>query len=222
MGCVLSFFNTDLPVLYSGEVGDARGVSVSTNGNRVADIRPLGRIQTVQVEVEPNETEVTEDDGDSLQSRMIGAEAGSGEESREEGMKTEGESGGEIIGEGRVTGREDFVEETRGSQVQRSSPTPPPTTQPQLMPVQQLAGPTGEKSALGPGRLSPHSLPTVAEGLQEAGTKRSLAGKKSKKSKALSTKDLLPLHQDVGRSNKQLLEPATPEFKPTAEWVHVP
>lgn len=199
---------------------DARGISVSTNGNRVADIRPLGRIHTVQVEVEPDvgETEITEDDGDSLQSRVNGGEAGSGEESREEGRKAESEI---VSDEGGVTGRVDETRRRRDSQELRSSPTPPPTTQPQPMPLQQLAGPTGEKSTLGPGRLSPHSLPTVAEGLQEAGTKKASAGKKSKKSKALSIKDLLPLHRDVGRSNKQLLEPTTPEFKPTAEWVHV-
>lgn len=93
----------------------------------------------------------------------------------------------------------------------QSSPVPVAHTQAQLVPT-----PSNEKAVAGLGRFSPPSLPAVAEGLQEAGRK---AGKKSKKSKPLSTKDLLPLHKDVGRSNKQLLEPSTPEFRPTADWV---
>lgn len=177
----------------------------------MADIRPLGRIHTVQVEVEPNvgENEVTEEGKEEA-----GGEEGAGREVREgEGeQEADGESGGEDGDEGGEIGKMDGVEELRerkNSQEQiNSSPAP-------LQPsVQKLAGSAHERGALG--RISPHSLPTVAEGLQEAASRK---GKRSKKSKPLSTRDLLPLHQDVGRSNKQLLEPTTPEFQPTPDWV---
>lgn len=202
-----------------------RGFSVATNGNRVADIGPLGRIHTVQVEVEPDDVEESE----------VNEEGGVPQNGGDSG----GEETGEATGEGEETGsgKEAGVEEgTREetSQEQPPSPSavpPPPTSRsavpstpeaqsPPSAPAQQLASPASEKGAPGPGRLSPSSLPTVAEGLQEAGRKAAATKKsKSKKSKGLSTKDLLPLHKDIGRSNKQLLEPATPEFKPTAEWV---
>ena len=45
------------------------------------------------------------------------------------------------------------------------------------------------------------------------------AGKKKLKPKPLSNKDLMACHQDVARSNRELVEPSTPEFKPTSEWV---
>ena len=45
------------------------------------------------------------------------------------------------------------------------------------------------------------------------------AGKKKSKPKPLSNKDLMACHQDVARSNRELMEPSTPEFKPTSEWV---
>lgn len=100
--------------------------------------------------------------------------------------------------------------------------TQPPTTETKHSSSQQssrrLPAPVPLFSS-GQGRGSPPSFPTVAEGLQEAGRRAASAKTKSKKSKPRSTKDLLPLHQDVGRSNKQLLEPSTPDFKPTPEWV---
>ena len=45
------------------------------------------------------------------------------------------------------------------------------------------------------------------------------SGRKKSKPKPLSNKDLIACHQDVARSNRELVEPSTPEFKPTAEWV---
>lgn len=203
----------------SGGGEDGPGVSVATNGNRVADIRPLGRIHTVQVEVEPNvgENEEVPEEGESPQSGDSGREDTGGETGRD---------GGET-GSGRETGVEEGLREETSQEEPPSPPAPssqstiPSTTGARLppsqpVPTQQLAAPPSENS----GRLSPSSLPTVAEGLQEAGRKASATKKsKSKKPKGLSTKDLFPLHQDVGRSNKQLLEPSTPDFKPTTEWV---
>ena len=46
-----------------------------------------------------------------------------------------------------------------------------------------------------------------------------LKSTKKGRPKGLSVNDLLPLHKDVGVSTKQLVEPATPDFKPTPEWV---
>ena len=153
-------------------------VSVATNGDRVADIRPLSHIQTVQVEVEPNV-----EDGE----------------------------------DGKVD--EETPPAAEGEEDEPSMPPLPVQLSEQPPHPEPQSTPMSKKDVPGLGRLSPPALPTVAEGLQEAGRKAAAAGKKSKKAKALSTRDLLPLHKDVGRSNKQLLEPATPEFKPTAEWV---
>lgn len=105
-------------------------------------------------------------------------------------------------------------------QAEAQSPHPTGVTSVQT-PVQPLSGAKNEEGVVALDRLSPPPLPTVSEGLQEAGRKAASVGKKSKKSKPLSTKDLLSLHKDVGKSNKQLLEPSTPEFKPTAEWVSI-
>ncbi len=157
------------------------GVSVATNGDRVADIRPLGHIQTVQVEVEPS----------------TGVDGVDGEETP---PAAENES-------------------TQDPPSLSSLDPPSQAQQPPPDPEPPQPSPMNRKDVPAMGRLSPPSLPTVAEGLQEAGRKAAASGKKSKKSKPLSTKDLLPLHKDVGKSNKQLLEPATPEFKPTADWV---
>ena len=158
--------------------GIAPSVSVATNGDRVADIRPLGHIQTVQVEVEPNASHDGEDG--------------------EETSPAESESA-----QGHAS---------------LSSPVPPSTPPPQDLGQPQTSSPISKRDVPELSRLSP-PLPTVAEGLHEAGRKAAASGKKYKKSKPLSTKDLIPLHKDVGKSNKQLLEPATPEFKPTADWV---
>ncbi len=74
----------------------------------------------------------------------------------------------------------------------------------------------------GPLRASPLPSHAISEGLDEAGRRlMSSSKKKSGKPKVLSVHDLMPLHQDVGRNNKQLLEPSTPEFKPTSEWVGI-
>lgn len=184
---------------------DGRTVSV---GNRVADIRPLGRIHTVQVEVEPN------DDGGGVEG--------------DPASPVEVNAAPPAPGEGDPATRE-------GGTASPPSPdpvTPPPEAQPPTLPAaseRQLPAPVSgaqtsaglaiESGAYGLERLSPLSLPAVAEGLQEAGKRAASNSKKSKKAKPLSTRDLLPLHQDVGRSNKQLLEPMTQEFQPTAEWV---
>ena len=45
--------------------------------------------------------------------------------------------------------------------------------------------------------------------------------KKTGKGKPATAKDLLPLHKEVARNNQQLIEPTTPDFKPTTEWVCV-
>ena len=190
---------------------DGRNVSVATNGNRVADIRPLGRIHTVQVEVEPS------NDDAAIQGDPAQGEGNASPPAPEDDPAT----------------REDTA--SPSSQIPTDPVTPPPqaqSTQPPTLPPTsetQLPGPVAgarmpaalasESGAYGVERLSPLSLPAVAEGLQEAGKRAASNSKKSKKVKPLSTKDLLPLHQDVGRSNKQLLEPMTPEFQPTPEWV---
>ena len=227
-------------------------VSVATTGDRVADIRPLGRIQTVQVEVEPNPAEEEEpEEPDSAE--------------KENASPTE--KAPDLAEERKIDGEGEGTVESPSSRLPPPPQTPSPTSQPSEEalpsthqspattkaslaeeappPTSSLASvplttgegtppaslpshaavhsqhgtsPAQQRGASAVGRISPQALPTVAEGLQEA-EKKAASAKKPKKVKALSTKDLLPLHQDVGRSTKQLVEPATPEFKPTAEWV---
>ena len=168
-------------------------MSVAMNTDRVADIQPLHHIQTVQVEVEP------------------------------EGTRDSGEE--ELVAH--RDRPQDIPPPAQGSPVSADIHPPEPPATADIHPPEPPSTHTpvpdikNEGGVAGLGRFSPPSLPTVSEGLQEAGRKAAFAGKKQKKSKPLSTKDLLPLHKDVGRSTKQLLEPSTPEFKPTAEWVSV-
>lgn len=185
-----------------------RGVSVAINSDRVADLRPLQHIKMVQVEVEPETTRQ-----DSLDAEDAPRDEGEGE-------GEEHPSPGE--------GANEPQSPPQTPQTPQSPQTPQAEPQVSQMPVvasaqspvQPPPDTKGEVGVAGLGRLSPPSLPTVSEGLQEAGSRKAaVTGKKGKKAKPLSTRDLLPLHKDVGRNNKQLLEPSTPEFKPTAEWV---
>ena len=65
-------------------------------------------------------------------------------------------------------------------------------------------------------------LPPLMSPADDISGQRSPAGgKKKSKPKPLSNKDLMGCHQGVARSNRELMEPSTPEFKPTSEWVCV-
>ena len=170
-------------------------VSVSKDGDRVADIRPIGRIQTVQVEVEPDVTGDVSSDGENPE-------------------PTNDDENGEN------SNKEDPLPPSQSPSSHPLSTESSPESQQSQLSSQQTASalstPTSKQSISKQDQVSP--LPTVAEGLEEAARKVSTK-KKSGKPKPLSEKDLMPLHQDIGKSNKQLLEPSTPEFKPTAEWV---
>lgn len=162
-------------------------MSAARNDERVANIGPPGRIQTVEVEVEPN---VAEGDEESISEQRADQE--------KDGSATE--------------------QAAPSSSPTASVPTPPPTAQsPQAAAQTVPFPPNSAGSTIKSGGISPLPPPTFAEGLEEAG--RKATKKKSGKAKPLSGKDLIPLHQDIGRSTKQLVEPSTPDFKPTAEWV---
>ena len=158
-----------------------QGVSVSSSGSRVADLQPLGRVNTVQVEVEPEADNIVDNKEDSEPEQPI------------------------------ASVREEMSHLTTKSTVSdlHSPPPPPP---PASTPTRAKATPSDASA------MMPDS--TVAEGLEEAARRvASTKKKRSGKSKPLSVKDLMPLHQDVGRSNRQLVEPLSPDFQPTPEWV---
>lgn len=61
-------------------------------------------------------------------------------------------------------------------------------------------------------------LPPLMSPADDISGQRSPAGgKKKSKPKPLSNKDLMACHQDVARSNRELVEPSTLEFKPTTK-----
>ena len=65
--------------------------------------------------------------------------------------------------------------------------------------------------------LPSHALMSPTDDM--SGQRSPGSGRKKSKPKPLSNKDLIACHQDIAKSNRELVEPSTPEFKPTAEWV---
>ena len=238
---------------FSGE--DDSGMSLTTSGDRVADIQPIGRLQTVQVEVEPDagvlEEEVQQDMEEEVKEKQevenedepVDGEAkvASGE-TEVAGEESEAAGGESKIAEDEAKPTEgvakppedkelsakkgrppESIKETELSLVSDTPTSPTPSTTPSASsislssPSQPL--PASRRIPRGGASFLPNSA--VAEGLDEAARRasRSSLKKKASKTKPLSGKDLFPLHQDVGRSNRQLAEPTTPNFKPTPEWV---
>ena len=182
----------------------------------VADIAPPGRIQTVEVEVEPKRD----------------SDGGDGSEGENKEPPSPTDKDGAVKSTTSVDSEEPQEQESPGSQ-----PPPPPISQPSSEaavqsqrqelhtssihpPPTHFASPASSIAGLSPaiGQASSASdLPPMSM------TNPDVIGqpvmKKKAKPKPVLTKDLLPLHKEVGYSNKQLIEPSTPEFKPTPEWV---
>ena len=184
--------------------GDHEGVSISSSGDRVADLQPVGQVQTVQVEVAPDAGHLSDVEEDP------------------------------VPAEPNEISKEEISDGTTGCSASEPPASDLPASEPPASNLSASEPPASNLSA------APASTPvnsntfhaccddsksllinsTVAEGLEEAGRRAtSSTKKKSKKSKPVSVKDLIPLHQDVGKSNRQLVEPLTPDFQPTSEWV---
>ena len=102
------------------------------------------------------------------------------------------------------------------------APTFPPSSseQEQVVPPIQASPQTTPSVATGSQAL-PRSLPVGAQSYASAYDARPIKGK-GKPHKSPLTRDLMPLNKDVARSTQSLVEPvATPDFKPTPEWVGV-
>ncbi len=93
------------------------------------------------------------------------------------------------------------------------TPTQPPLTQ---------APPSSHISPATPSQASPltQAPPSVVPTHIEP-EKSKPGKKKTGKGKPATANDLLSLHKEVARNNQQLIEPTTPDFKPTTEWVRV-
>ena len=204
----------------------------------VADIKPPGQIKTVEVEVEP----VAEDS-------PADKREGEGEGERKEATTPESQPQeverdgrpGETSGADEPTGDKSEPQPSQAtptatppppppaSTTEQSGDTrvPPPSTKtpPTVPPPLDTQGPQSAErpDSFGLNHPSPITrLPPLMSPTDDLSGQRSPAGggkKKSAKPKALSNKDLLACHQDVARSNRELVEPSTPEFKPTPEWV---
>lgn len=89
--------------------------------------------------------------------------------------------------------------------------TPLQTSLPQATPVAAMDSPASQRGGLTVG----------AQTYASAYDARPAKGK-GKPLKSPLTRDLMPLNRDVARSTQSLVEPlATPDFKPTPEWVSV-
>jgi hypothetical protein len=215
----------------------------------MADIKPPGQIRTVEVEVEPlpdgeednDGREEEEEEGEGREAAttttavaqpepaMVERDRKEGERPGEETVATGGGIDGEDEGEG---GGEEQLPPQATSQAPPTAATtatmaagvtqapPPPHTQPPPPPQGREAG-AERPDSFGLDHPSPITrLPPLMSPADDISGQRSPAGgKKKSKPKPLSNKDLMACHQDVARSNRELVEPSTPEFKPTAEWV---
>lgn len=155
----------------------------------IPDIDPPGRVETVEVEVEP-----------------------------------------EVNDETPVSPAEDGAHE---QQQQPKPPTPPPESQPQpssATPADTQSLPVSEGTPNLEPQPQPLRPPPFSKEMPEQFISSSSSlpkpsilvddrKKKGSKPKSLPSRRLLPLHQDVAQSTKRLVEPSTPDFKPTPEWV---
>ena len=199
--------------------GEAEGEGVPSTGpeaHPVPDIDPPKRIKTIEVRVDVEE--------DSQPSTPVTPAEGAGRVSPTPQQVPPASA------EGNTPPKEPTPPP--------SQPSPTPTAQDQL--GQQAPPPEPPKAEDSPPRTQPHpqaqpppssstafvsGLPPHMANLENAPPltfESSYDGPKPTKKgrpKGLSVNDLLPLHRDVGTSTKQLVEPATPDFKPTPEWV---
>ena len=209
----------------------------------MADIKPPGQIRTVEVEVEPLPEDQEDDNGreeegheaaatsTSAQPEPTVVERDGEEEERpgEEAVATGG-GGGEEGGGEEQSGPEQLPPQATPQTPPTSATTaataagvtqasPPPHTQPPPPPQGREA--VKRPDSFGLDHPSPITrLPPLMSPADDMSGQRSPAGgKKKSKPKPLSNKDLMACHQDVARSNRELVEPSTPEFKPTTEWV---
>ncbi len=214
-----------MAILYHILNVDEEETVMVASGDRVADIQPIGRLQTVQVEVEPETGAQEEPQVQDTEEVKEDQEEVKDQEETVEALKQEDEEADRVIEE----------EEPPAAAAKAGNPSDSPKRTEE--PIQALTTPTSTVPSLSSGVPSPQSrassghtpklemtpmLPNtaVAEALGEAARKAAVSSKKkASKTKPLSVKDLMPLHQDVGKSTRQLAEPATPDFKPTPEWV---
>ena len=124
-------------------------------------------------------------------------------------------------------------QEGANEQQQPKPPTPPPESQPQpssATPADTQSPPVSEGTPNFEPQPQPLSPPPFSKEMPEQFISSSSSlpmpsilvddrKKKGSKPKSLPSRRLLPLHQDVAHSTKRLVEPSTPDFKPTPEWV---
>lgn len=189
----------------------------ATSGDRVADIRPMGRLQTVEVEVEPDTG--VHDDEHQEKEEVVDEKAKETEE--KEDITPVGDQEQPADNDNPPESpKEESPKEAESIQVLATPPSTPsasssslPYTSPQPT-ARSMPAPRGGASVL--------TNSAVAEGLDEAARRAGASSrKKTSKSRPLSMKDLMPLHQDVGKSTGKLAEPATPDFKATPQWVRM-
>ena len=211
----------------------------------VADIKPPGQIKTVEVEVEPLPDDTVADKTGEGGGEGEGEREGEGEGGEREVPPSSETQPQEVERDGRPGETSAADEPAEDKDEPQTTPTatppaPPTTTAEQsgetqappstkapptaLPPLDMQASQGAERpDSFGLNHPSPITrLPPLMSPSDDLSGQRSPAGgKKKSKPKALSNKDLLACHQDVARSNRELVEPSTPEFKPTPEWVSV-
>jgi hypothetical protein len=212
----------------------------------MADIKPPGQIRTVEVEVEPLPDGEEDNDGREGEEEGEGREATAtttaiaqpdpamverdgkegGERPGEETVaringEDEGEGGGEEQLPPQATPQAPPTSDTMAATAAGVTQAPPPSHTQPPPPPQGMEMAAERPDSFGLDHPSPITrLPPLMSPADDISGQRSPAGgKKKSKPKPLSNKDLMACHQDVARSNRELVEPSTPEFKPTPEWV---
>ena len=212
----------------------------------MADIKPPGQIRTVEVEVEPlPEEQEDSSGGQEGQEAATTAMEGQREPTEVERDGKEEERPGEVVATG-VSGEEEEGSREKQSESEQlaSQATPqapptlatmaataagvteasPPSHTPPTPPPPQSGGDAPKRpESFGLNHPSPITrLPPLMSPSDDMSGQRSPgSGRKKSKPKPLNTKNLMACHQDIARSNRELIEPTTPEFKPTTEWVRI-
>ena len=210
----------------------------------MADIKPPGQIRTVEVEVEPvpEGQEDNNDNGREEEHETAPTATAQPEPTTVERDGKEGERQGEeaATGVGDEGSREEQsnsgpLQQLSSQATPQAPPTsdttattaagvtqtsPPAHTQPPPLPPQGTDT-AQQPDSFGLDHPSPITrLPPLMSPADDISGQRSpTGGKKKSKPKPLSNKDLMACHQDIARSNRELVEPSTPDFKPTTEWV---
>ena len=173
------------------------------------------------------ESNLVEKDGKEEERPMVETAATGGVDGEEEGGTREEQSGPEQLppqttpqtpptsATTTVTAASSVTQAPSPSLTQPPPPAPPPPAPPQGMEAAKRPDSFGLDHPSPITRLPP--LMSPADDI--SGQRSPAGGKKKSKPKPLSNKDLMACHQDVARSNRELVEPSTPEFKPTTEWV---